>query len=181
MTSPLWNVSPQIPIASSDIFQDFIVSFNLIYFISILKSLNASGLISSKNSILLYSPAARAVDVPIESFEPLLADPRTVKERVMSFVSRVMREGRGAYAVVGEYGSGKTQLALFIKNELKRRDIETIYEPTGNPKRIVEVASQAAERALLRTTVVIFDNLDNLRELGRKDVREAVRSLAAVS
>ncbi len=104
MTSPLWNVSPQIPIASSDIFQDFIVSFNLIYFISILKSLNASGLISSKNSILLYSPAGETL---IKSLIAEIIRLNRKPSLAMSMLSSLFRKAPSplSYSSIGRYVS----------------------------------------------------------------------------
>ncbi len=122
------------------------------------------------------------VDAPHYALRGILLDYDDVEEFVFTTKKRLKDEFyAGAYAVVGEFGTGKTQYGFFLKHALEGKDVKVLYRELKRLRTLAEIREEALDLVDKGyNVVVILDNVEAFMSQfeGENEERKAAGRIA---
>jgi len=132
------------------------------------------------------------IDLPLERAEPLLVRADYVREQVEQAVRRILRRLSSRYGGVDifsirsphhAYGTGKSQIAVFLRNQLRDRGIPTEYLAVGVSSVMSgDFRSRLWRCSGLKEAVIFIDEVDLLfsPELKEEEQRKLLEVFANI-
>jgi ABC-type oligopeptide transport system ATPase subunit len=135
--------------------------------------------------VYLAFQTGEPVDTSYHDFNKLLLDHEDVEKFIDGFKTTLQNNFySGIYAIVGEYGTGKTQYGYFLKEALEDIGIEVIYEDISFPKKLKELRKNLNKLFLDETKkfTIILDGIDAYLSnfTSEEDIRRAAGELATL-